>query len=213
MRHLWTLIAAIVVAPAAWLLIAYGQTQAEQAFGTAVRADAWASGRFVWPLVFLAGAGLLLGLLGTLRFSPLGAVLTGLVYVATYVVVMIDGRVVYPHVDYTITVLGHDAQLTAPITRGTSLLLGALLLVAVASISRWRRWPVAAATAEPAPPAETPTSPDESSADETRDFWTPTTPATSPYAEESATERLSGPGQFGSPWRTPPGERNHSEER
>ncbi len=214
MRHVWTLIAAIVITPVAWLLIAFGQTQAGHAFDTATKNDAWSATAFVWPLIFLAGAGLLLGLLATLRFSPLGAVVTGLVFVASYVVLMADGKALYTHLDYTVTILKHDAQLPAPITNGTTLVLGALLLVGVASVARWRRLPVAAPALES--PIEAPAAPDlEGSTDDTRDFWTPATPVTNPltpYPEESSTERV-GPSPFGSPWRTPPGERNNSEER
>lgn len=204
MRHLWTLIAAIVIAPVAWLLIAFGQTQSGTAFGKAAQSGTWSASSFVWPLLFLAGAGILLGILGTLRFSPLGAVLTGLFYVASYVAVLVDGKDAYKLFNYKITILKHDALVPAPVANGTTLVLGSLLLVGVASLSRWRSAPVTAT--EPVPAEEF--SGSETSSDETKDFWTPTTPVTSPlvpYGEESTTERVV-PGQFGSPWRTPPGE-------
>ena len=206
MRHLWTLIAAIVIAPAAWLLIAFGQTQSGVAFAKATQSGTWAAGDFVWPLVFLAGAGILLGLIGTLRFSPLGAVLTGLVYVASFIAVLVDGKAVYKLFNYKITILKHDALIPAPIANGTTLVLGSLLLVAVASVARWRR--AAAVPAEAAPGEEYPGS--EPQTEDTKDFWTPTTPVTTPlvpssFGEESSTERVV-PGGFGSPWRTPPGE-------
>jgi hypothetical protein len=204
MRHLWTLIAAIVIAPAAWLLIAFGQTQSAPAFENAAKSGTWSANNFVWPLLFLAGAGLLLGILGTLRFSPLGAVLTGLFYVASYVAVLIDGKDAYKLVNYKIKILNHEAAVPTPIVNGTTLVLGSLLLVGVASVARWRRLPGAAT--EPAPGEEAPGG--ESGTEENKDFWTPTTPVTTPlvpsYGEESTTERV--PGQFGSPWRTPPGE-------
>ena len=205
MRHLWTLIAAIVIAPAAWLLIAFGQTQSGTAFGKAAQSGTWTASNFIWPLLFLAGAGILLGLIGTLRFSPLGAVLTGLFYVASYIAVLVDGKDAYKLFNYRITIFKHDALIPAPVANGTTLVLGSLLLVGVASVARWRRLP--AATAEPVPGEEAPGG--DSPSEETKDFWTPTTPVTTPlvpsYDEESSTER-GGPGQFGSPWRTPPGE-------
>jgi hypothetical protein len=211
MRHLWTLIAAIVIAPAAWLLIAFGQTQSVTAFGKAVTSGAWPAGDFVAPLLLLAGAGILLGLIGTLRFSPLGAVLTGLVYVASFAAVMIDGKDVYKLLNHDISLFNRSANLTTPVGTGLTLVVGALLLVSVASLSRWRRGPVNVtepAAGEPSPLGEPGT--DEAS----RDFWTPTTPVTTPlgapYHEESTTEHV--PGQFGSPWRTPPGE-NATDER
>ncbi len=205
MRHIWTLIAAIVIAPAAWLLIAFGQTQSATAFTKAAQSGTWTGSDFVWPLLFLAGAGILLGILGTLRFSPLGAVLTGLFYVASFLAVLVDGKDAYKLFNYKITILKHDALLPVPVANGTTLVLGSLLLVGVASVTRWRRAPVPGG-AEPVPGESEPS--DDAPSDETKDFWTPTTPVTTPlvpYGEESTTERVV-PGQFGSAWRTPPGE-------
>jgi hypothetical protein len=42
---------------------------------------------------------------------------------------------------HDISVAGHHADASTPIRTGTTMLLGALLLVGVASIGRWRRWP------------------------------------------------------------------------
>jgi hypothetical protein len=211
MRHLWTLIAAIVIAPAAWLLIAFGQTQSGLAFAKATQSGTWAASSFVWPLVFLAGAGILLGLIGTLRFSPLGAVVTGLFYVASFVAVLVDGKDVYKLFNYKITILKHEALIPTPIVTGTTLVLGSLLLVAVASVSRWRRATVV--PAESAPGDEFPGS--EPPTEDTKDFWTPSTPVTTPlvpsYGEEPSTERVV-PGGFGSPWRTPPGENSKEDQ-
>jgi hypothetical protein len=211
MRHLWTLIAAIVIAPAAWLLIAFGQTQSGVAFAKATQSGTWTASDFVWPLVFLAGAGILLGLIGTLRFSPLGAVLTGLFYVASFVAVLVDGKDAYKLFNYKITILKHDALITTPIATGTTLVLGSLLLVAVASMSRWRA--AAAVPVEAAPGEEFPGS--ETQTEDTKDFWTPTTPVTTPlvpsYGDEPSTERVT-PGAFGSPWRTPPGENSKEDQ-
>src|SRR3982751_4378359 len=211
MRHLWTLIAAIVIAPVAWLLIAFGQTQSGTAFAKAAQSGTWTATDFVWPLLFLAGAGILLGILGTLRFSPLGAAVIGLFYVASYVAVLIDGKDAYKLFNYKITILGHDALIPAPIANGTTLVLGSLLLVGVASAGRWRRAP-GAVTAQPAPGEEVPDG--ETTTDETKDFWTPTTPVTTPlvpsYSGEASSER-GVPGQFGSPWRTPPGENSNED--
>jgi hypothetical protein len=223
MRHLGTLIAAIVIAPAAWLLIAFGQTQSGTAFVKAQASGAWPAGDFLAPLLLLAGAGILVGLLASLRFSPLGAVVTGVVFVASYVAVFVDGKDVNKLLNYRVTIASHTADVRTPVATGASLLLGALLLVGVASVSRWRRWPVAAA-----PVAGTDTT-DPGTADEPTnpDFWTPAPGASSPstaspvsttstssfaaFGDEPTTERTV-PSQFGSPWRTPPGE-NATEEQ
>jgi len=200
MRHLGTLIAAIVIAPAAWLLIAFGQPEAGSSFAKAQTSGAWPAGDFLAPLLLLAGAGILLGLIGTLRFSPLGAVLTGLVYTASFVAVLFAGKTVNDLLNYRITITGHTADLRTPVASGASLLLGTLLLVSVVSVRRWRRWPVA--EAEPLDQAV-----DEGNTEDTSPFWPSPSPgpvhttAGSFGGEEPTTER-----QFGSPWRTPPGD-------
>jgi hypothetical protein len=213
MRHLGTLIAAIVLAPAAWLLIAFGQTQSITAFTKAETSGAWPAGDFLTPLLLLAGAGLILGLITSLRFSPLGAVVAGLVYVGSYAAVLIDGKDVNKLLNYSITIANHKADLRAPVGTGATLVLGALLLVGVASAGRWRRWPSAApATATETGTVEEPT----------KDFWTPTTPAApsslstpsapaattsfSAFGDDSTTDRtMPNPNPLGSsPWGTPP---------
>jgi hypothetical protein len=202
MRHLGTLIAAIVIAPAAWLLIALGQTEAGTSFAKAQASGAWPAGDFLGPLLLLAGAGILLGLIGTLRFSPLGAVLTGLVYAASFVAVLFAGKTVNDLLNYSITISGHKADLRTPVATGTTLILGALLLVSAASTKRWRRWP-AGATIEPTADESL----GEGSTEDTKPFWPSPTPARSTLGssfgggDEPTTER-----QFGSPWRTPPGD-------
>jgi hypothetical protein len=138
-------------------------------------------------------------------------VLTGLGYVATYVGALVDGKDLYKLFKNDISLLNHKAPAAGPIVSGTSLVLGALLLVSVFSLSRWRSRPGTGTVG---------LGPDESipaggpGTDETvKDFWTPSTPVGSPlgsgFGDESTTERV--PGQFGSPWRTPP-EANAREE-
>ncbi len=217
MRHLGTLIAAIVLAPAAWLLIAFGQTQSVTAFAKAETSGAWPAGDFLTPLLLLAGAGLVLGLITSLRFSPLGAVVAGLVYVGSYAAVLIDGKDANKLLNYTITIANHKADLRTPVGTGATLLLGAVLLVGVASVGRWRRWPSTAPATVPAT-GETGTTEEPTA----RDLWTPSTPGApsspagastpattnsfSAFGDDSTTDRTV-PGQYGaSPWGTPPGE-------
>jgi hypothetical protein len=151
MRHIGTLIAAIVIGPLAWILIAFGQDRSMAAFTNAQSSGAFHTGDFVRPLIFLAAAGLILGLIATLRFSPLGAGLLGLVYVASYVALFIDAKGLIDLFKRELSIGGETADPTLPVRTGTTLILGALLLVAVFSTSRWRRAPrLAAATAGPA---------------------------------------------------------------
>jgi hypothetical protein len=151
MRHLSTLIAALLIAPLSWLLLAFGQDRSAQAFANAQDTGAFDSGDFVRPVMCLAGAGLLLGLLATLRFSPLGVVLTGAGYAAGYLGLLFDPEGVLGLFPQHLTVAGRSVDPTTPIRTGTALVLGALMVVAAVSVGRWRRWPTP--TEEPEPPA------------------------------------------------------------
>ena len=143
MRHLGTLIAAIVIAPAAWLLLAYGQGQSVQAFADGQADGTLYSNDFVGPAVSLAAAGLLCGLLATLRFSPLGAVVTGLVYAASYLALLIDPRAVLDAFPDKLSLAGRSLDPATPLRTGTALVVGGLMLLGVVSVGRWRRWPSA----------------------------------------------------------------------
>ncbi|MFG2102009.1 hypothetical protein ACGFJ5_15560 [Micromonospora echinaurantiaca] len=145
MRHIGTVIAAAVVGPLAWVLFALGQDRSAQAFANAADGGSLDGADFVRPALVLAAAGLLLGLIGTLRFSPLGAAVTGLVYSASYLGLLISPSAVMNLVDHEPTLIGHQVDLAAPVRNGTTLLIGALLLVGVVSIRRWQRWPQPAA--------------------------------------------------------------------
>lgn len=154
MRHVWTLIAAVVIAPLSWVLLAYGQDRSVQAFLNEEAAGAFRDGDFVRPALCLGAAGLLLGLLGTLRFSPAGAVLTGLAYTGGYLAMLASPDAVLGLVPGRISLAGREADLETPLRTGSAMVLGAALLVAVVSASRWRRPAAAAAdeTADSGPP-------------------------------------------------------------
>ncbi|MGI5243809.1 hypothetical protein [Dactylosporangium sp. CA-139066] len=140
MRHIRTLIVAVFVAPLAWVLLALGEVRSDGAFGHTASSTLHA-GSFVRPLLLLGAAGLLLGLLATLRVSPLGAVAIGVLYTLSYVLLLVaPGRVVRVLPD-DLYVAGHLLNLSAPLRSGTAAVLGVLLLVAAASGQRWRAWP------------------------------------------------------------------------
>ena len=141
MRHLVTLIAAAAITPLAWVLLAFGQDRSAQAFVNAQDAGAFNTDDFLRPTLCLAAAGILFGLIGTLRFSPLGAVVTGTLYAASYLILLIDPQGWLDVLPKTLTFAGKQADPITPIRSGSTLILGALLLVAVASVGRWRRWP------------------------------------------------------------------------
>jgi hypothetical protein len=141
-----TVIAAVIVGPLAWVLFALGQDRSARAFATAQDAAQLTGGDFVRPALVLAAAGLLLGLIATLRFSPLGAALTGLCYSASYLGLLISPKSWLNLFDHHVTMAGHRVDLAAPVRTGTTLLVGALLLVGVVSVRRWQRWPQPGAT-------------------------------------------------------------------
>ncbi|SDY88692.1 hypothetical protein SAMN05444365_10411 [Micromonospora pattaloongensis] len=141
MRHLGTLIAAVVTAPLVWILLAAGQDRSLRAFAAAQDGAELTGGDFLRPVLVLAAAGILLGLIGTLRYSPLGATVAGAAYAASYLGLLVSPSRALDVVDHTLSVAGHRIELAAPVRSGTTLLLGALLLVSVASVQRWRRWP------------------------------------------------------------------------
>jgi hypothetical protein len=139
MRHVGTLIAAIVIAPLAWILLAFGQDGSAAVFADAQRTGSFHTGYFVQPLEYLAAAGLLLGLLVTLRFSPLGVLFTGLGYVSSYTLMLVVPAGLMNLLGDNLSIAGRHADPTTPIRSGTTLVLGTLLLVASVSVRRSRR--------------------------------------------------------------------------
>jgi hypothetical protein len=141
MRHVGTLCAAIVIAPLAWILLAFGQERSAGVFANAQGSGALHGGDFLRPLLFLAAAGILVGLLATLRVSPLGALLTGAAYTSSYALLLVAPTSLLNLFRHNVSVAGRHADLVTPIRTGTTMVLGALLLVGIASVGRWRRWP------------------------------------------------------------------------
>lgn len=155
MRHLWSLLAGVVAAPLTWLFLATGQHRAQAAveeWDTAARFD---TADLIGPVVFLAVAGILLGLIGTLRWSPAGPVAAGVLLTIPTVLMFIDPfrtleGFFRPADEAPRRFLGQDLEPWLPVENGTLLVLGALLLMAIFSAQRWRRWPAAAAAPSPA---------------------------------------------------------------
>lgn len=145
MRHLWSLIAGILVAPLAWLLLAIGQSNAEQRITRWEQAGFFDTANLVAPAVFLVAAGLLLGVLGTLRWSPAGPMVAGALLVLPTVFMFANPfrTLEFFGYDQPRRIFWQDFQPWLPAANGTLLVLGSLLLVATVSAQRWRRWPVA----------------------------------------------------------------------
>ncbi|KAB1932637.1 hypothetical protein F8271_25080 [Micromonospora sp. ALFpr18c] len=210
MRHLWSFLAGLVVAPITWLLVTLGQDGSSRTVDRWVEIGTFNTANLIEPAVYLGVGGVLLGLLGTLRFSPLGPLVAGLLLVTPYVGMFVAPFEVRDAVPQGWKVLGDPLPLRLPVENGTLFLLGMLLLMATFSGQRWRRWPQPVAV-----PAETPV-PAPSDGPRGDNFtltdWPPAEPAerdTAPLtlgypADPTPTEPL--PRRVGgeSPWSAPP---------
>ncbi|SDY74211.1 hypothetical protein SAMN05421684_1311 [Asanoa ishikariensis] len=142
-RHLWSLLAGIVAAPLVWILLALGQDGSTSTITTWADTSAFNTARLIEPAVYLAAAGIALGVLATLRWSPLGPLIAGLLLMAPYVGMFIAPLRVRSAVPGGWRLFGDPLQLRLPLDNGTLLFLGLLLAMAAFSVQRWRRWPVA----------------------------------------------------------------------
>lgn len=210
MRHLWSFLAGLVVAPVTWVLVALGQDGSGRTIDRWVELGTFNTANLIEPTVYLAVAGLLFGLVGMLRVSPLGPLVAGLLLVTPYVGMLVAPFDVRDLVPGGWRVFGDPVPLMLPVRNGTLFLIGVALLVAVCSGQRWRRWPRPAA--HPVPVAEpTPEEP----AYALTDFDTPvgsddrdTPPLSLGYPEEPPTEPLPRRTAGTSPWSKPPAGRH-----
>ncbi|HEX5595808.1 MAG TPA: hypothetical protein VFX61_07290 [Micromonosporaceae bacterium] len=178
MRHIWSLLAGVVTAPLAWILISAGQSGSDRTISSWVKTDSFSWGNLIGPAVYLAVAGLLLGLIGTLRFSPAGPLAAGLLLVTPYAALFAKPFVVRDAIPTGWQLSGEELPLHLPLDNGTLLLIGALLLMATFSIQRWRRWP--------APETTTPVDAKSDAEERTLTDWPPSEPKKEPEPELAA---------------------------
>ncbi|MBT8224458.1 MAG: hypothetical protein HKP61_13655 [Dactylosporangium sp.] len=163
MRHLGSLAAGLLIAPAAWLLVAIGQPRTVAIFNRWSDHDAYDTVDLIGPVAYLVAAGLLFGLVAALRLSPAGPLLAGVGYAAVYGIMFVDPLWGLDHIPSRIDLRWIEAEPRIPVVNGTLALLAAVLLVASFSRRRWHSWPSVApaeaeSTTEPAalPPAPLP---------------------------------------------------------
>ncbi|MDG4793221.1 hypothetical protein [Micromonospora sp. WMMD1082] len=206
MRHLWSFLAGLVVVPVTWVLVTLGQD------GSAGTVDRWVeigtsnTANLIEPAVYLAVGGIVLGLLGTLRISPLGPLVAGLLLVTPYVGLFIAPFRVRERIPSGWEFLGDPLPLLLPVQNGTLFLIGMLLLVATFSGQRWRSWPLP--VTEPTPvaadgPTQESTPTDWPTADGAERDTAPLSlgyPAPDPTPTEPLPRRAGA-----SPWSEPPG--------
>ncbi|GGL90189.1 hypothetical protein [Micromonospora yangpuensis] len=209
MRHLWSLLGGLVVAPVTWVLVTLGQDGSARTVDRWVQVGTFNTANLIEPAVYLGVAGILLGLLGTLRVSPLGPLVAGLLLVTPYVGMFVVPFEVRERIPDGWRILGDPLPLELPVQNGTLFLLGLMLLMATFSGQRWRRWPrptvlpapaPVPATAEPEPPT---TQTQEYDWPASPSYDRDTNPPTLGYPDDTPTEPL--PRRTGnSPWSAPP---------
>lgn len=185
MRHLWSFLAGIVAAPLTWLLIALGQSGSTRTVTGWVNSGSFNAANLIEAAAYLLVAGILLGLLGTLRVSPLGPLVAGLLLVAPYGGLFANPFAVRDAVPAGWKLLGDPLPLRLPLDNGTLFLLGALLLMATFSVQRWRRWPAPAAAVPASTEVEAAPEPDPA-APVAAEGATSEPPASEPAAAEPA---------------------------
>lgn len=211
MRHLWSFLAGLVVAPVTWVMVALGQDGSTRTVDRWVEIGRFNSANLIEPAVWLVVGGIVLGLLGTLRVSPLGPIVAGLLLAAPYVGLFVAPFTVRDRIPDGWGFLGDPLPLRLPVENGTLFLIGLLLLMATFSGQRWRPWPRSAAGAEltpvetpersDGPPTEWPPAPDRETA-----------PMTLGYPDPTPTEPLPRRAGGDSPWSAPPRGTNRPED-
>ncbi|MFI2714319.1 hypothetical protein ACH495_29795 [Micromonospora sp. NPDC018662] len=206
MRHLWSFLAGLVVAPVTWVLVTLGQDGSGRTVNRWVEIGTYSTPNLIEPAVYLGVAGILLGLLGTLRFSPLGPLVAGLLLAAPYVGLFVAPFAVRDRVPGDLRLLGDPLPLHQPLDNGTLFLIGLLLLMAVFSGGRWRRPPTPRTAGAELTPAGTPTEPEPALTG-----WSAPGPAKDPDTApltlaypETPTEPLPRRTGGESPWSAPP---------
>ena len=207
MRHLWSFLAGLVVAPVTWVLVTLGQDGSGRTVHRWVEIGTYSTPNLIEPAVYLGVAGILLGLLGTLRFSPLGAVVAGLLLITPYVGMFIAPFTVRDQIPDSWKLLGDPLPLRQPVENGTLFLVGVLLLMAAFSAQRWRPWPAPATARAELTSADKPIESTFSLGD-----WPPagakgerdTAPPSLGYPDPTPTEPLPRRTSGESPWSAPP---------
>ncbi len=146
MRHIWSLILGVVIAPLAWFLVAFGQS-------AMARGNSLADFKndFILGGLLIVGVGLLLGLIGSLRTSPLGALIASLGFLGATGYALFAPMNALDLFGDARKIGAYDLNLAQPLTTGVLAVVGGMLLLAVFSPSRWRGNPTVAAPAESTP--------------------------------------------------------------
>jgi hypothetical protein len=132
MRHIWSLIAGIVIAPLGWFLLAvvYGlSNEPRRILGLLPTTGL---------LLLLALIGMLYGLLATLRISPAGALFTAFAYLLPIVLTELNFRWLYRTLSTRWQFGDVPVDLFRPLNLGIIPIIGGIMLISAFSFSRWR---------------------------------------------------------------------------
>ena len=132
MRHVMSLVAGAVLAPLIWVLVAAGQG----AFQSGLSTDGAPNDLTMGGLI-LVGIGLAAGLIATLRTSPLGSLLAGLVFIGASVYLWFDQAGALSMFTTSWQLQGYLINLALPLTNGVLAFAGGLLLMSTFSAERW----------------------------------------------------------------------------
>lgn len=133
MRHTWSLVAGVVLAPLGWFLLAFGQAAMTQSVTLST-----SDGDFLLGGLLIIGVGLILGLLSSLRTSPVAALATAVLYLGLTVYLLISPLSASDLLGNKIGVGSYDVVLSAPLHTGVLGAIGGMMLIAAFSMSRWR---------------------------------------------------------------------------
>lgn len=152
MRHLWSFLAGLGAAPVVWVLLALGQDGSSRTVSRWAQIGTYNTANLIEAAVYLAVAGIVLGLIGSLRVSPAGPLTAGLLLAAPYLGFFADPFAVRDAVPTGWNLFGDPVPLLLPLDNGTTFLIGVALVIAAFSVQRWRHWPAPGSSAD-APPA------------------------------------------------------------
>lgn len=162
MRHIWSLIAGVVIAPLAWFLIAFGQG----AMGKGVSSNDFGDD-FILGGLLIAGVGLILGLIASLRTSPVGALFAAVIFLGASMFALFAPLDALDFFGQEWKFGGYVVNPASPLNSATLAVVGGMLLMAIFSPARWRGKPTTAA-------------------DESKEEWNPPAPA-EPWEPPSTT--------------------------
>ena len=133
MRHVWSLIAGVVIAPLAWFLIAFGQ-------GAMSRGQSLNDfqGDFILGGLLVVGVGLLLGVISSLRISPVGALVAALAYLGASMFALFARQDALKVFSQEVKIGDYTTNLADPLNSSVLAVVGGMLLIAVFSPARWR---------------------------------------------------------------------------